>query len=84
RLFFIKNLLEHLAEKILLLKPLIRGEDYPSPSTKISLDGISVNRSAFLGNFLSTEFRRCRAGIHRLDRRGKHTPDISPKLLSIN
>jgi len=29
RLFFIKNLLEHLAEKILLLKPLIRGEDYP-------------------------------------------------------
>ncbi|MBB3137535.1 hypothetical protein FHS26_005297, partial [Rhizobium pisi] len=27
-----QNLLEHLAEKILLLKPLIRGEDYHTTS----------------------------------------------------
>ncbi|MEY9773058.1 hypothetical protein ABIA14_005399 [Sinorhizobium fredii] len=47
-----QNLLEHLAEKILLLKPLIRGEDYPgsasttSTGTRRGTDGAEIWQSS--------------------------------------
>ncbi|ASY72478.1 Mobile element protein (plasmid) [Sinorhizobium fredii CCBAU 83666] len=52
-----QNLLEHLAEKILLLKPLIRGEDYP----RIGHNRVQLNHAQLLALIDGMDWKRVRS-----------------------
>src|SRR5690606_38057417 len=66
-----QNLLEHLAEKILLLNPLIRGEDYPASYSTISFDIFDTLITRGYANpvdvFAEVEKRLVDAGFERAE-----------------
>jgi hypothetical protein len=61
RLFFIKSILEHLADKILLLKPLVHGEDY---QTTISIP-IHMDAAIWISGVTPGFFSSIESGTNR-------------------